>query len=84
MNIENNKFLITGGTGSFGKTVCQFLLKKKVEEIILLENVLLKIEQPPLVFRGEIIIRDPLDYHFWVFDGFLSRSFFHAFIDKSG
>ena len=40
---------------------------KKVEEIILLENVLLKIEQPPLVFRGEIIIRDPLDYHFWVF-----------------
>ena len=33
MNIENKKFLITGGTGSFGKTVCQFLLKKKVEEI---------------------------------------------------
>ena len=32
MNIENKKFLITGGTGSFGKTVCQFLLKKKVEE----------------------------------------------------
>ena len=33
MNIENKKFLITGGTGSFGRTVCQFLLKKKVEEI---------------------------------------------------
>ena len=40
---------------------------KKVEEIILLENVLLKIEQPPIVFRGEIVIRDPLDYHFWIF-----------------
>ena len=33
MNIENEKFLITGGTGSFGKTLCDFLLKKKVNEI---------------------------------------------------
>ena len=42
---------------------------KKVEEIILLENVLLKIEQPPIVLERNslVIIRDPLDYHFWIF-----------------
>ncbi len=33
MNIANEKFLITGGTGSFGRTLCEFLLKNKVEEI---------------------------------------------------
>ena len=33
MNVENKKFLITGGTGSFGRTLCEFLLKNKVKEI---------------------------------------------------
>ncbi len=33
MNLLNKKFLITGGTGSFGSTVCNFLLKKNVQEI---------------------------------------------------
>jgi len=33
MNIEGKSFLITGGTGSFGSTVCDYLLKKNVREI---------------------------------------------------
>ncbi len=33
MNLEGKNFLITGGTGSFGSTVCNFLLKKGVKEI---------------------------------------------------
>ena len=33
MNIEGKSFLITGGTGSFGGTVCDYLLKKNVKEI---------------------------------------------------
>ena len=33
MNLLNKKFLITGGTGSFGSTVCNFLLQKNVQEI---------------------------------------------------
>ncbi len=33
MNLEGKIFLITGGTGSFGSTVCNFLLKKGVKEI---------------------------------------------------
>ena len=30
---EGKTFLITGGTGSFGSTVCNYLLKNKVKEI---------------------------------------------------
>ncbi len=33
MNLEGKVFFITGGTGSFGSTVCNFLLKKGVKEI---------------------------------------------------
>ena len=33
MNFKDKKFLITGGTGSFGSTVCNYLLKKNVQEI---------------------------------------------------
>ena len=33
MNIVGKSFLITGGTGSFGSTVCDYLLKKNVKEI---------------------------------------------------
>ncbi len=33
MNLENKSFLITGGTGSFGGTVCKYLLKNNVKEI---------------------------------------------------
>ena len=33
MNLENKSFLITGGTGSFGGTVCNYLLKNNVKEI---------------------------------------------------
>ena len=33
MNIEGKSFLITGGTGSFGSTVCEYLLMKNVKEI---------------------------------------------------
>ncbi len=33
MNLEGKNFLITGGTGSFGSTVCNYLLKNKVKEI---------------------------------------------------
>ena len=33
MNLEGKTFLITGGTGSFGSTVCNYLLKNKVKEI---------------------------------------------------
>ena len=33
MNLEGKSFLITGGTGSFGSTVCNYLLKNKVKEI---------------------------------------------------
>ena len=33
MNFENKSLLITGGTGSFGSTVCNILLKKKFREI---------------------------------------------------
>ncbi|OUX39528.1 MAG: hypothetical protein CBE25_03880 [Flavobacteriaceae bacterium TMED265] len=39
----------------------------KAQDIRMLEKVLLKIEQPPLVFNGKEIIRDYLDYHFWIF-----------------
>ena len=28
MNISSKNFLITGGTGSFGTTLCKYLLKK--------------------------------------------------------
>ena len=33
MNIEDKQFLITGGTGSFGRTLCNYLLKNKVKSI---------------------------------------------------
>jgi len=33
MNIEGKSFLITGGTGSFGSTVCNYLLKNNVKEV---------------------------------------------------
>ena len=33
MNIKGKSFLITGGTGSFGSTVCNYLLKHDVKEI---------------------------------------------------
>ena len=33
MNVSGKKFLITGGTGSFGKTLCDYLLRNKVNEI---------------------------------------------------
>ena len=33
MNLSNKKFLITGGTGSFGNTVCKYLLKNNVQQI---------------------------------------------------
>ncbi len=33
MNIKGKSFLITGGTGSFGSTVCDYLLKNDVKEI---------------------------------------------------
>lgn len=33
MNFSDKNFLITGGTGSFGSTVCNYLLKKDVKEI---------------------------------------------------
>lgn len=33
MNLESKSFLITGGTGSFGGTVCNYLLKNNVKEI---------------------------------------------------
>ena len=33
MNLEGKRFLITGGTGSFGSTVCRYLLKNNVKEI---------------------------------------------------
>ena len=33
MNIEGKNFLITGGTGSFGTTVCNYLLKHNVNGI---------------------------------------------------
>ena len=39
----------------------------KSEEIRQLEKVLLKIEDPPLIFNGKKVIRDYLDYHFWIF-----------------
>tara|TARA_B100000161_G_scaffold259131_1_gene224763 strand:- start:446 stop:1462 length:1017 start_codon:yes stop_codon:yes gene_type:complete len=33
MNISGKRFLITGGTGSFGSTVCEYLLKNDVKEV---------------------------------------------------
>ena len=33
MNLLDKKFLITGGTGSFGNTLCNYLLKNNVKEI---------------------------------------------------
>ena len=33
MNLSDKKFLITGGTGSFGNTLCNYLLKNNVKEI---------------------------------------------------
>ena len=33
MNFSSKNFLITGGTGSFGTTLCNYLLKKKVQSI---------------------------------------------------
>ena len=33
MNLEGKSFLITGGTGSFGSTVCKYLLNNDVKEI---------------------------------------------------
>ena len=35
MNLQEKRFLITGGTGSFGSTVCKYLIKKNVKEIII-------------------------------------------------
>ena len=40
---------------------------RKSQDIRMLEKVLLKIELPPPIFKGKQIIRDYLDYHFWVF-----------------
>ena len=33
MNLNSKNFLITGGTGSFGRTLCNYLLKKDVKKI---------------------------------------------------
>ena len=33
MNLNSKNFLITGGTGSFGTTLCNYLLKKNVKNI---------------------------------------------------
>ena len=33
MNLLGKRFLITGGTGSFGKTVSQYLLNENVKEV---------------------------------------------------
>ncbi len=33
MNFSKKKFLITGGTGSFGSTLCNYLLKNNVSEV---------------------------------------------------
>ena len=33
MNLKDQKFLITGGTGSFGTTLCNYLLKKDVKNV---------------------------------------------------
>ena len=33
MNLKSKNFLITGGTGSFGTTLCNYLLKKNVKNI---------------------------------------------------
>ena len=33
MNFSGKKFLITGGTGSFGKTLCKHLLRGSIKEI---------------------------------------------------
>jgi len=33
MNLKDQKFLITGGTGSFGTTLCNYLLKENVKSV---------------------------------------------------
>ena len=40
---------------------------RKSQDIRMLEKVLLKIEMPPPIFMGKQIIRNYLDYHFWIF-----------------
>ena len=38
MDIKDKRFLITGGTGSFGKTMIDFLLKNEVQEVRVLSR----------------------------------------------
>jgi len=38
MKVENNTFLITGGTGSFGSTMVRYLLKNNAQEIRILSR----------------------------------------------
>ena len=39
MNLNSKNFLITGGTGSFGTTLCNYLLKKNVKNLISNQSV---------------------------------------------
>lgn len=64
--INKNKFLITGGTGSFGKSMLSYLLKNKASEVRILsrdekkqENLRLEINDN----RAKFIIGDVRDIH---------------------
>ena len=64
MNIEGKSFLITGGTGSFGGTVCNYLLKHKVKEIRIFVTVLLTPENKTIIVpNGPLSNNDIVNYN---------------------
>ena len=66
MNLTGKKFLITGGTGSFGNTVCDYLLKKDIKEIRIFsrdENKQDQMRKRIKDQRVSFFIGDIRDYH---------------------
>ena len=65
MNLEGKSFLITGGTGSFGSTVCKYLLKNNVNEIRIFsrdENKQYQMRREIQDSRATFCIGDVRDY----------------------
>ncbi len=65
MNLKDQKFLITGGTGSFGTTLCNYLLKKDVKSVTIFsrdENKQYQMRKEMKDSRVNFCIGDIRDY----------------------
>ena len=65
MNLKDQKFLITGGTGSFGTTLCNYLLKENVKNVSIFsrdENKQYQMRKQIKDTRVKFFIGDIRDY----------------------